>query len=193
MPLHKQFDREAVLTKAMEVFWSNGFEATSMQDLVDALGINRGSLYATYGDKRALFIEALRRYDTEQRAVLMLRLANRHSPRGAIIAVFDLSVDAALHDSRRSGCFIVNTSIELSTHDTEIGEIVEHGLKETERFFRERIEAGQARGEIAPEIDAPSMAQALLGLLTGLRVLARSRSEEALLRNIARQARALLE
>jgi len=71
MPWTKNFDVDRTLDKAMRLFWAHGYEATSMQDLVDGMGINRGSIYSTYGDKRQLFLAALNRYDVECRKSLL--------------------------------------------------------------------------------------------------------------------------
>src|SRR3989337_2583926 len=84
MPWDKNFDVRETLEKAMQTFWARGYEATSMQDLVDCTGINRGSLYATYGDKRALFVAALHRYIEWMRDELLADIAARHGPREAI-------------------------------------------------------------------------------------------------------------
>ncbi len=192
MPWEKQFDVDEGLERAMQAFWARGYEATSMQDLVGAMGVNRGSLYATYGDKRSLFLSSLRHYDTQYRTRYLAALERDHSPRQAILAVFDTTVDVSLHVAGRDGCFLVNTSIELSAHDPEIAEVVAHGLSETEKFFRRMIRAGHASGEIPVHVDATVAARGLLALLAGLRVLARSRPEKALLRSVAHHAEVLL-
>ena len=191
MPWEKQFDSDAVLDKAMQAFWARGYEATSMQDLVDCMGINRGSLYATFGDKRSLFIQALRRYDDRHREAWVATLAAK-SPRESILAAFDGAIAAVLDQGSRDGCLLVNTALELSPHDAEVAKIVARGLAEMEAFFRARIEAGQRAGEIPAAIDALETARALLGLFIGLRVLSRSRPEAALLRALRRQAEALI-
>jgi TetR/AcrR family transcriptional repressor of nem operon len=192
MPWEKQFDTNAALTKAMEAFWARGYEATSVQDLVACMGINRGSLYATFGDKRQLFIQALRRYDDHYRKAWVETLGTGRSPREAILAAFEGAISAVLGSGSRNGCLLVNTALELSPHDEEIAEIVGHGLAEMEGFFRARIEEGQAIGEIPARVVATETARALLGLFIGLRVLSRSRPEEPLLRSIASQAEALV-
>ncbi len=192
MPWEKRFDSEAVLDKAMRAFWARGYEATSMQDLVECMGINRGSLYATFGDKRSLFIRALRHYDTREREAWVAALAAANSPRGSILAAFDGAVAAALDQGSRDGCLLVNTALELSPHDEEIAGIVAQGLAEMEAFFRGRIEASQRSGEIPDTIEAGEAARALLGLFIGLRVLSRSRPEAALLRSLRHQAEALI-
>ena len=192
MPWEKQFDDAEVLEKAMQAFWARGYEATSIQDLVDCMGLNRGSIYAAFGDKRRLFLRALRHYETYHRRSWLETLQARHTPRAAILSVFDGAIGAALSDRSRSGCFLVNTAIELSPHDREVADAVATGLRETEGFFRDRILDGQDSGEIPAHIDAVGTARTLLGLLTGLRVLARSRPERPLLEALADQAAALL-
>ncbi len=192
MPWEKQFDHDEALSKAMGAFWAHGFEATSMQDLVDCMGINRGSLYATFGDKRSLFIEALRRYDAVYREEWITQLVKSMGPRAAIDAAFDAVIDAVLDAGSNDGCLLVNTALELSPHDEEISAIVDHGLAEMERFFRDMIEQGQAAGEIPSHVTPVDTARGLLGLFIGLRVLSRSRPEESVLRSVANQAAALL-
>lgn len=193
MPWQKRFDIDETLDKAMRLFWAHGYEATSMEALVRAMGINRGSLYDTFGDKRALFFAALRRYDEQVRRVHLRALERSHSPKGAIEALFGGWIDIALDDAERSGCFLTNTALELAAHDREIGELVARSQEETEAFFLRLIEKGQADGEIPLAVDAPRSARALLAALIGLLVLARSRPDASLLRAIADSALASLE
>ena len=192
MPWKKSFDADDVLGKAMAAFWARGYEATSMQDLVDCMGIGRGSLYAAFGDKRRLFLRALAHYDDRHRRRWTERLSACASPRRAILAAFD-EVIAATLDGSRDGCLLVNTALEMSPHDDEIAAVVSKALEEMEAFFRTMVQRGQAAGEISPALDATETAQGLLALLAGLRVLSRSRPEEALMRGVARQAEACLQ
>ncbi len=192
MPWEKQFDSDKALTDAMNIFWSRGYESTSMQDLVDSMGINRGSLYATFGSKRSLFLQALRHYDDIHRKAWVAELAATQSPRSAILQAFEAAISAVFDAGSRDGCLLVNTALELSPHDPEISEIVGNGLAEMERFFGAMIRAGQEAGEIADRVDPVGTARALLSLFIGLRVLSRSRPEEPLLRSVADQADALL-
>lgn len=192
MPWQKQFDVDDALSKAMHAFWARGYEATSMQDLVDCMGIGRGSLYAAFGDKRRLFLHALAHYDDRHRHRWTERLSACASPRQAILAAFDEVITATL-DGSRDGCLLVNTALEMSPHDDEIAAVVSKALEEMEAFFRTMVQRGQAAGEISPALDATETAQGLLALLAGLRVLSRSRPEEALMRGAARQAEACLQ
>ncbi len=193
MPWEKQFDPDRALRKAMETFWARGYDATSMQDLVEGMGINRGSLYATFGDKRSLFLKALKRYDAVHREAWTEALAARTTPRAAILGAFDEAIAAALDGGSRDGCLTVNTALELSPHDEEIAAFVAEALAGMEGFFRRMIEAGRKAGEIPETVAPEATASALLSLFIGLRVLARSRPEPPLLRAIADQAAAMLK
>jgi len=192
VPWERRFDTDEALAQAMRAFWAHGYEATSIQDLVACMGINRGSLYATFGDKRSLFVQALRRYDATHRRAWLDTLMASGSPREAIVAAFDQAIAAVVGAGSRDGCLLVNTALELSPHDPEIATIVGRGLREMETFFGDMIEQGQAAGEIPRHVLPGEAARGLLGLLIGLRVLSRSRPEEPLLRSIGRQAEALL-
>ena len=192
MPWEKQFDVDNALEMAMAAFWSRGYEATSMQDLVDRMGINRASIYATFGDKRSLFIKAVRHYDRVQRLAWLSELAETMQPLEAILAAFEDAISYAVDRGGRDGCLLVNTALEMSPHDKAIAEVVAHGLEETERFFTTMIERGQLAGDVPQHIDATETGRALLSLFIGLRVLSRSRPDEALLRSIAQQARVLV-
>ena len=177
--------------KAMRLFWVHGYKATSIQDLVDGMGIGRGSLYGTFGGKRSLFMRALRHYDQE-RANLFKDLSTSKPPRQAVLKPFESVAETVLDQGSHDGCFLVNTALELSPHDTEIGSVVADGFADAEAFFRATIERGQDSREISNTVDATSTAHTLHTLLLGMLVLARSRPERVLLRSIVKQADELI-
>lgn len=188
MPWEKQFDVNEVLDKAMQAFWSRGYEATSMQDLVDCTGINRGSLYATYSDKHALFLAALRMYDEKIRRKLLADLESGYGPREAVRQLFLAFTSQVLEKGGNRGCFLTNTALELAAHDPEAGKIVAHAQKQIEAFFAHMIRKGKAQGEVAPHVKPTETARGLLASLIGLVVLIRSRPERALLQTIVDDA-----
>ena len=192
MPWEKKFSTEEVLANAMHAFWAHGYEATSISDLVECMGIKRGSLYATFGDKRRLFMLALRQYRAVHLHDWVAALTQAHGPRDAIIAAFEQAVTTAVVGGSRDGCLLVNTALELSPHDEEVSEFINACLVEMETFFRGMIEQGQAVGEIPTHIAPVDTARSLLSLFVALRVFSRSRPEEALLRSVANQAHAML-
>lgn len=188
MPWKKQFDVDEVLHKAMAVFWHHGYAAASIQDLVETTGVNRASLYATYGSKRDLFIAALKAYDERGRQALLAELKAGCSPKEAIRRLFWANANLAFSSGELRGCFMTNTAIELAQHDKEIGAIVAKAQEETEAFFMRMIEKGKADGTIPERIDARETSRGLLASLLGILVLVRSRPEKTLLRDAVENA-----
>ncbi len=193
MPWEKKFNESEVLDSAMLAFWRHGYEGTSMQDLVDATGINRGSIYAAFSSKRELFLRALRHYDRVYRERHLRRVSETHPPRDAIIEAFVSAARVPDDAGRPCGCLLVNSALELSPHDPEVNTLVQQSLRAVERFFLMHIEAARQAGEIAAEVDARATAQALLGLFLGLRVLARSDANPDTIESIVDQARTMLQ
>ncbi|MGI9507283.1 MAG: TetR/AcrR family transcriptional regulator [Geminicoccaceae bacterium] len=193
MPWEKAFDIEITLAKAMETFWVHGYEAASMQKLVDRMGIGRGSLYATFGDKRSLFIQALRLFDQRHRDDWTCELAEHPSGKASILAAFDTVIDSTLNDGKhRYGCLLVNTAIELSPHDPEISKLVNECLSHMEIFFRDQVVRSQQDGEIPEDLSPSQTAKTLLALYVSLRVFCRGRQEPDLLQVVSAQVEALV-
>ncbi len=188
MPWEKQFDIDTALEKVMDAFWLRGYEATSMQDLVDCTGVNRGSLYATYQDKHSMFVAALKRYDDKVRRAAVANLEKSFGPVEAIRQLFLAFSSQVSKRGANRGCFITNTALELAAHDPEVGKIVAHAQKDIEGFFSRMIEKGQAAGEIPSRIDAAHASRGLLASLLGMLVLVRSRPEPVLLNDIVEDA-----
>lgn len=188
----REFDESAALDAAILCFWSRGYEATSVRDLADAMAISGPSLYNTFGDKRLLFRKALDHYVQRGFCDRVKRFETELAPRAAINAFFNEIIHLSLTDEQRKGCFIVNSAMELAPHDPEFQAALRSILNEMEAFFLRCVTAGQCDGTINSATPAKDLARMLLGLLMGLRVLARSRPEPELLRGLVRPALALL-
>ena len=119
----KEFDVEQALEAAMRAFWERGYEATSLSDLTEAMGVPKASLYATYGDKHRLFLAALARYSRHELDGLRAALAGR-SPRAALEAVFAGAVSSLDPRDSHRGCFVANSVAEVGPHDAEAAEIL---------------------------------------------------------------------
>jgi len=192
MPRKKQFEVDAALNKAMREFWGRGYHPTSMQDLVDCMGIGRGSIYDTFGSKRGLFMRSLDRYIKLYTSVFQDVLAKSASPSESILNVFEEAIAALVVGGSRDGCFVINTAAELAAHDDEVAEVVTVMFRETEQVFRALIEQGQELGEIPATVDAVLTARSLLSLYIGLRILTRSNPDLSVLQAIKSQAGALI-
>jgi TetR/AcrR family transcriptional repressor of nem operon len=188
MPWERQFNRAEALDKAMQIFWSRGYGATSMQDLVDRMGINRGSLYSTFGDKHELFLAALCMFDERVRRQLLAKLAAEYPPREAILQLFVTFLSQATQEDGNRGCLLTNTALELAAHDPEAARIVANAQEQIEEFFRGQIEAGIARREITNRVPVQELARGFLATLLGLMVLIRSRPDPSLLQSIVDDA-----
>jgi TetR/AcrR family transcriptional repressor of nem operon len=188
----RAFDDDEVLDAAIACFWQRGLEATSVRDLAAEMGINGPSLYNAFGDKRALFARALERYADRSMRSIIQRLEGRRSPKNAIREFFRLLIKRSVTDPDRRGCLIVNSALEVSPHDAELGRVIASYLSEIEAFFLQCLERGRASGEISKDIDSRDTARLLLGVVLGIRVAARSRPERALLDGMVRPALGLL-
>ncbi len=177
----------------MACFWRRGYEATSMRDLIGAMGISGPSLYNAFGDKRAVFTAALERYLDQSPRARMKRLEAASAPKDAIRQFIEEIIERSLNDPERRGCLLINSALEVAPHDRQLGAVIGDCLTEIEAFFRRSIKAGQKQGTIRRALVAKDVARLLLGVLLGIRVLARSRPERALLEGVARPALALLD
>ncbi|MGW0814213.1 TetR/AcrR family transcriptional regulator [Streptomyces viridiviolaceus] len=169
----RQFDPDVAVEQAMEVFWRKGYAGTSPQDLVDALGIGKGSLYNTFGSKHALFEKALRRYRDSQAVALVEMLEQPGPVKVRLRRTLEFLVEMDLADPDRRGCMAVNAAAELAGTDETATELVQRMLDRTEDAFRALIEEGQRSGEIAPERDPAALGSLLLNTVVGLRLTAR--------------------
>jgi TetR/AcrR family transcriptional repressor of nem operon len=188
VPWQKQFDAGKVLDRAMQAFWRRGYEATSMQDLVACTGVNRASLYATYGDKHALFLATLRMFAESVHHKRLADLEATQGPREAIRQSLLAFVPQAAETKGHRGCFLTNTALELAAHDPEAGRVVAQAQKQTEAWYARMIKKGKALGEIGSHVKPAAAARAFLACLIGVSVLSRSRPEPTLLHAIVDDA-----
>lgn len=188
----REFDEEIVLDAVVQCFWSRGYDATSVKDLVGKTGVTAASLYNAYGDKREIFRTALEHY-VEGGIGERIRRCEALPPRHAIGAFFDEILRRSLNDRERKGCMLVNAALEIAPHDPEFRKVIASVLGRVERFFLDCIEAGQDDGTITRSTSAETLARHLLGVLMGVRVLARVRPERKLLEGVIAPALALLD
>ena len=187
----REFDEERVLAAAGDVFWARGYEATSTRALTECTGLTSASLYNAFGDKRGFYLRVLDYY-LETLRERIARLESTRTPGRAIAGFFREMIDRSLADPQHRGCMLMNTAIEVTNDDPEMRRIVGDEMVVIERFFYRCTVAAQQNGEIPKDQPAEDIARMLLGLLTGLRVLARVRPDAKLLNGLVRPALAML-
>ncbi|CQR64186.1 TetR/AcrR family transcriptional regulator [Streptomyces leeuwenhoekii] len=190
----KEFDPDAALQSALELFWRRGYEATSMSDLVAHLGVGRASLYATFGNKRELYLKALERYE-QARLPEMVRELSRPGPAlpGVRALVRRYADEAAADGPRRLGCFVTNTAAELAPHDPAAARQVERNWDHLESVLHSALVRAREQGELPAGRDPLALARMLLVLLQGLRVVGKASADPGRARDAAEQALALLD
>lgn len=173
----QEFETTEVLRNAMYVFWSKGYEAASLHDILAATGLSKSSLYATFGDKRELFLAAFEAYRKE-RLWHLHRILNDGQPARLSIETFFREVLAhAQNETRACGCMTANEAVELGPHDADIQRLVVEDFQAIEDAFTQAIRRGQADGSIANRQEPRILAHFLLVGLQGLEVMLRARSE----------------
>lgn len=193
MGRHKAFDEDRAIDAAVDRFWSRGYEATSVRDLATDMGIGGASLYNAFGDKRALFARSLERYVNRTARERIARLEASGQAKDCIAAFVAEIIERSLKDRDRKGCLLVNSALEVAPHDADLGQVVAGYLDEIRAFFRRNIVRAQASSSMSRDLDADEVSGHLLGVVLGIRVLARTRPDRASLESIARPALRLLD
>ena len=175
-----------VLDRAMRVFWTRGYEATSVQHLVARMGIQRGSLYGTFGDKRALFFAAIERYDRVVAAKLLEALEDPGSGKDAIRRFFRLKLELSLEAGHPRGCLVTNSAAELDSRDRRAAARVGAVLAKIETAFHRAVVRAQKAGEIDPSRSPRALARFLTSSAQGLSVMAKTFPERAVLEDIVK-------
>ena len=188
MPRNKDFDEDELLNKAVNLFWDKGYYATSAQDLVIGLGIARSSIYNTYTDKKTLFTKALQQYQAKNTGAVLTLLSNAGDPEEAIKQILYGVIRESEEDALAKGCFMVNTAVELSSHDKEIAELVAKNNQSVEDALTRIMEKGQRKGQFSTYLHPKAAARFIFSTIAGLRVSARSGADMSVLEDVVRVA-----
>jgi TetR/AcrR family transcriptional repressor of nem operon len=193
MPRTKQFCEEEVLKKAMELFWEKGFHTTSMQDLVCRLGINRASLYDTYGGKNELFNKAFAYYLQRSGKWLVELFEKEPSVKGGFRKLFYTAIEQATTDSCRKGCLVVNTTTELVPGNDEIQKTLMEHKEQVENLFIGYVQQGINTREISATKNAQEIGLMLYTLYNGIRVTSKVDTNPEKLQKVVNSGLAVLD
>lgn len=179
MARQAEFDRDTVVTRATAVFWERGYGKTSVGDLVTATGLQPGSLYAAFGNKKGLFLEVIDQYN---RGFLARIGALREAPGRSIDKLEGLLqqvVEEAVSGDAERGCLTVNALLEMSMHDDDIAERLRNHNARLRKAFAWLVKDAQAEGDVEAARDANELATFVLNNLWGMRVMCKSRPDRA--------------
>lgn len=193
MGRNKEFDRDEVLQRAMEVFWSRGYEAASIQDLIKHMGINRQSLYDTFGDKHALYLQALDRYREVETRKLFELLEKRGSVRKALGQLFGKVVGGSLCSGERRGCFMVNATSELAGRCKATAARACGNMDSMENALYRALVRGKKEGELRGVRDHRAVARFLYCNLQGLALMAKATPDRKRLEDVVKVTLSVLD
>ncbi len=187
MPRTKAYDETALLDRAMEVFWSRGYDGTSIQELVGTTGVNRASLYGAYPDKRALFVAGLHRYLDLVVEDNMRRLG-AIEPAGEAVRQFFLKLVEAPIERLRRGCLLTNSAVELGLQDAEVAALVRGAFRRVEQALCDRLVEAQKANQLVAGAQPRALARLLITVLQGIRVMARAGVDRETMRDAVKSA-----
>jgi TetR/AcrR family transcriptional repressor of nem operon len=191
MARNKEFEINAVLDKAMDLFWRQGYEKTSIQELVTHMGIHRRSMYDTFGDKHDLFMQVMNRYKTMIETNINNRVHQTNSVKQAIRLLFDMTISR--EDDQPKGCLLVNSAVELALLDSEVAAKVQEEFLVTEKLFYNLLVNGQQTGEISKQHSPENLSVYLNNAWVGLRVLVKTTNDREKLRSLTDTTLSILQ
>jgi TetR/AcrR family transcriptional repressor of nem operon len=181
----KEFNPDAAVDQAMRVFWAKGYEATSLDDLCDATGLNRSSLYGTFESKRELYFKSLESYARNGTAHIAQRL-DRHPVRQAFAMFIQGLIDDIVAGPGRRGCFVGNCAAELARTDRQAADHVRESLRSIEAVFADALERARKRNELRADTDIAGLARFLTAGIQGLRLFGKANPDREALEDIAK-------
>ncbi len=188
----KQFNQQAVLEDAMHLFWERGFHSTSMQDLVDHLGVNRQSIYDTFGGKHELFEAALERY-REMQALPMRRALEADGPLGDVLRHWFRDMIVEMLKKNGKGCLLVNTATELAEQDDVIFGVCSANARQLEATLSGLLVRAQQAGDIPADRAVIPLARFLMSTINGLAVTAKATRDPEVLNDVVEVALSALD
>jgi TetR/AcrR family transcriptional regulator, transcriptional repressor for nem operon len=178
--------REEALEKALRLFWRNGYNGTSMEMLTKELGVEKPSIYAAFGNKRSLYLEALLHYRTSMVKRVADFLASAANPRDGIDRVVRFMMTSLYEPGVQEGCMVTNAALELAEQDREVADHVSTMLGEIASLFEKALAAGQKSGQVTTRVSAELLAAYLVNAVEGARVMEKTRPGKEKLEALAK-------
>ena len=182
----KEFEPNIVLDKAMHLFWYRGYNATSMQELVNHLGISRSSLYESFGDKKELYVNCLRKYRNEYTEQMLQKLQNTESLPLTLEKILKYIIEDSLHAKQQLGCFMINATLEFGGEEEEIAKIIEENNNSMLSTLITSIQKAQLKKQINTRYSAEALSHFFMNAISGLRILGSTCKDEKTLEESAK-------
>jgi TetR/AcrR family transcriptional repressor of nem operon len=180
----REFEAGVAVAAMMRAFWENGYEATSIDDLCEASGLSRSSLYSTFGDKHDVLLRSLTHYMESRIGHIQDVLLAETPIRDGLTALAEEIINSVVAGPGRRGCFIGNCAAEVSRGDDEAMALVRDGMMKMERIFRGALTRARARGEVSPSMDLDALARFLMASFQGLRLVGKANPDRKCLQDI---------
>jgi len=192
MARHKEFDPERALAKAMNLFWREGYEHTSLEALMKEMGIARQSLYDTFGDKRALYLKAMAHYRDQTNRQMQKMLNEIPSVKDGFARLL-YGLASETREQHERGCLLLSANLQRNPKDTVVRDFLRDNQARVESIFLQALARAQKQGELFPEDDPPALARFFVVTIQGMRAMARLKSDRKALEQIARVALAVFK
>lgn len=180
----REFDIDRALEAATQQFWSVGYEATSLQDLLKTMGLSKSSLYQTFGNKHELFVRCLDHYQASMVNKVSEKLANSSSVKQFMFNFLEEVIAEAEQGVNKKGCLLVNTANELSQRDDDIAQAVMDGTSNVAEVFKQAIELGKQQKEVRSELSTEDLINYLITSISGLRTMVKAGAEKNTLKPV---------
>lgn len=184
MPRTEVFDREEVLEKAKNIFWFKGYNGTSMQDLVDATGLNRSSIYNSFGNKMELYLQTLKKYQGDISDLFDKANKQERNAIETIGLIFLYVLEAILEDTEEKGCMLINCHTEMGNQDNQLHELLEADQERLLGIFQNLVSQGQAEGSILTGEKSELLAYYLVNAFQGFRISGMNIKDTVILKSI---------
>jgi len=189
----RAYEPAVALQQATDTFWKTGYAGTSLDDIASATGMNRPSLRAAFGDKRAIYVKALNAYWERKLAAMRRALEEDQPLKQALMSAFDAALSIYFSGRGRArGCFVVGTAVIEAMHDAETRKVVSDGFRKLDADFAARLRLAQQTGELEPSADPEALAMLVTATMQTMAIRARAGSSRDDLRQFAEKAVAVI-